>query len=151
MDMNISMSYYLSLFPGVSRDKSRFIALAEAVIQQVLDIDAVIDSLLYAYSLDDATGMQLDAIGYSVGLKRTDIEPSGNVNDATFRKYIRLKFALWRWDGTNPSASRVLSEGLPGSRQIDNMDSTVTALPSESLPVPAKELFPVPAGIRAIT
>ena len=33
--------------------------------------------------------------------------------------------------------------------QQDNMDGTVTVAPTGALPAPAKDLFPVPAGIRA--
>ncbi len=141
---------YLSLFPGASREMPRFMALAEAVLTQAVDLQMVVGEINKGFSLETASGTGLDALASSVGLSRKDVAAAGTVSDETFRAYLRAKFALWAWDGSNSTVPQTLSQGLPGSHQTDNMDGTVTAEPAGPLPVPAKDLFPVAAGVRVI-
>ena len=142
MDLNT----YLALFPGASRNKPRFMALASAVLRQTTDLIPLTASLLSGFSFASAQGGQLDEIAGAVGLRRQDAASS---TDAGFRAYLLAKLALWGWDGTNAGVPAVLS-GLPGTVQTDNGDGTVTVSAS-SLPGPAAELFPVPAGVRVIS
>ena len=142
----MTLSDYLSLFPSSEWEKPRFMALAEAVLQQALDLLPLIASLQSGFSFASAEGKQLDAIAAAVGLSRSDI--GLNVSDADFRAYLLSKLALWSWDGTNGGAPDVITQILPGSKEKDNQDGTVTVTLNGSLPVPAKELFPVPAGIQ---
>ena len=134
---------WLSLFPGVSRDKPRFMALAEAVIQQVNDFLPLIAQLQSGFSFAEAEGMQLDQVAEAVGLSRPDI--GTNVSDEAFRQYLLAKLALWSWDGTNKTVPEVLGIVLPGGSQMDNRDGTVTVTTVGSLP--EGKVFPVPAGI----
>ena len=46
--MNIEQ--YLALFPGTSREKARFMALAEAVLQQAVDLMALIETIQSGFS-----------------------------------------------------------------------------------------------------
>ena len=115
---------WLSLFPGVSRDKPRFMALAEAVIQQVNDFLPLIAQLQSGFSFAEAEGMQLDQVAEAVGLCRTDV--GTNVSDEAFRQYLLAKLALWTWDGTNKTVPEVLDTAFPGCTQTDNGDGTVT-------------------------
>ena len=132
---------YISLFPGASREKSRFMALAGAVLQQVVDLQAVVGQLQAAFSVDHAVGAQLDEIAGALGIQRSDV--GENTSDADFRQYVLAKLALWRWDGSNGTAQAVLEETLPGRTETDNQDGTVTVGPAGR-----KELVPVSAGVR---
>ena len=123
-------------------------AMAEAVLQQVVDLASLMAQLQSGFSFASAVGVQLDSIAESIGLKRTDIDANNPVSDETFRQYLLAKLALWIWDGTNEGVPTVLALALSGSRQTDNQDGTVTVAPVGELPAGAGELFPVTAGIR---
>ena len=137
---------WLSLFPGVSRDKPRFMALAEAVIQQVNDFLPLIAQLQSGFSFAEAEGMQLDQVAEAVGLSRPDI--GTNVSDEAFRQYLLAKLALWTWDGTNKTVSEVLHMALPGCTQTDNGNGTVTITGGNGERV--AKVAPYPAGVKLI-
>ena len=140
----MTISDYFSLFPGVTREKPRFMALAETVLRQAADLMSLTAALQSGFSVGEAAGVQLDDLAAAVGLSR-----GSGMTDELFRQYILAKLALWAWDGTNEGVPGVLGTALPGSRQTDNGNGTVTLHPAGALPGPAKELFPVPAGVRA--
>ena len=135
MDLN----GYLALFPGASREKPRFMALAEAVLQQVVDLMALIESIQSGFSFATAVGSQLDAIAEAVGLSR-----EYGMTDEDFRAYLLQKLKLWTWDGTNVNAPAVLPEGVT---ETDNLDGTVTVSPAGT----RQDLLPVPAGVAAVS
>ena len=137
---------WLSLFPGASRDRPRFMALAEAVLRQVSDLLPLIAQLQSGFSFAEAEGVQLDQIAGIVGLSRADI--GSDVPDEAFREYLLEKLALWTWDGTNKTVPDVLAVALPGSSQTDNRDGTVTVNTSSNLP--PEKVFPVPAGVGIV-
>ena len=97
MDLNT----YIFLFPGATREKPRFMALAKAVLAQAADLVALVLSLSEAYSLGLAVGRQLDCLAASLGLTRTGSPQGAGASDEQFRAFIRDKLALWRTDGTN--------------------------------------------------
>ncbi len=126
---------YLALFPGASREKLRFMTLAEAVLQQVVDLMALIESIQSGFSFASAEGEQLDAIAEAVRLSR-----EAGMTDETFRAFLLQKLKLWTWDGTNVSVPAVLPEGVT---ETDNLDGTVTVSPAGT----RQDLLPVPAGV----
>ena len=130
---------YLALFPGASREKPRFMALAQAVLLQVVDLMILIDSIQSGFSFATAVGSQLDAIAEAVGLSR-----EYGMTDEDFRAYLLQKLKLWTWDGTNVNAPAVLPEGVT---ETDNRDGTVTVSPAGT----RQDLLPIPAGVRMIT
>ena len=151
----MELNDYISMFPGATREKLRFMALAEAVLSQVSDLFPVIGQLNSGFSLDTAQGKQLDQEAAAVGLKRNDAGANNEtVTDAMFRDYIRAKLALWRWDGTNKDAADVFrGTVLSGSRLLDNQDGTVTAVlpdpvPEQPVTFRPDQTFPYPAGVR---
>ena len=147
----MTLNDYLSLFPGFVRGKPRFMALAEAVLRQAADFFPVAGQLVTAFGVENAEGDVLDLLAASFGLRREDTNAGPGVyDDWGFRQYLLAKLALWTWDGTNEGVLPVLQRGLRGSLR-DNADGTVTVTPAGSLPAEAKDLFPVPAGIRTIT
>ena len=135
---------YMSLFPSASRSLPRFSALAEAILSQAGDLLAVIAALPAAFSVSQAAGIQLDAVGASFMLPR----PEG-LSDTDYRTYLSAKLALFTWDGSNDSALALLARLFPGSTIRDNCNGTVTVHPASALQA-AYSLFPVPAGIRII-
>lgn len=129
---------YLALFPGASREKARFMVLAEAVLQQAVDLMTLIETIQSGYLFATAEGVQLDAIAEAVGLNR-----EAGMTDETFRAYLLQKLKLWTWDGTNVSVPAMLPAGVT---ETDNRNGTVTVSPAGT----AKELLPVPAGVGMI-
>ena len=112
---------YMSLFPSASRNKPRFSALAEAILSQVNDLQTVIAALPAAFSVSGAAGEQLDALGASFMLPRSD-----GLSDADYRAYLTAKLALFPWDGSNDSAYQLTARLFPGSTYCDNCDGTVS-------------------------
>ncbi len=114
-------------------------ALAEAVLSQVMDFLPLIASLQSGYAFSSAEGVQLDAISEALGLQR---DPG--MSDADFRQYLLDKLQLWTWDGTNEGVPGVLPQGVTLS---DNGDNTVSVSPAGT----REDILPVPAGIRMTT
>ena len=115
-------------------------ALAEAVLRQVLDLDALVASLQPGFSFVSAEGKQLDAAAEAVGFRRET-----GMTDEAFRQFLLAKLVLWNWDGTNEKVPAALS-AQPGVTVTDHSDGTVSVSPAGTNP----ELVPVPAGIRII-
>lgn len=133
----------MTLFPAYTRRKSRFCALAQAILSQAQDLETTIREIPVAYSPEGARGVRLDALGSASGLPR----PEG-MADEDYRQYLLAKFALFTWDGTNETAQPLLESVFPGSTLSDNGDGTVTVRPVSALQ-DAFHLYPVPAGISA--
>ena len=135
MDIN----NFLGLFPGASREKARFMALAEAVLQQVVDLMTLIETIQSGFSFATAEGEQLDAIAEAIGIKR-----EAGMTDEAFRDYLLQKLKLWTWDGTNAGVPAVLPAGVT---ETDNRNGTVTVSPAGI----RQDLLPIPVGVRMIS
>ena len=130
----------MTLFPGYTRDKPRFAALAAAVLQQVNDLIALVPELESGFSVAHAVGAQLDSLGVSLSIPR-----QSGWDDETNRCILLRKLRRNQWDGLNESAFDDVDEG---ETFTDNCNGTVTATTVEA--VPANEVMPVPMGVRAI-
>ena len=139
---------YLSLFPGSTREKARFMSLAGAVLQQVMDLQAVVGELNAAFSPASAQGMQLDALGESLGLSRLDTSAGAAATDEVYRDFIRKKLIRWGWDGTNKSVPGITERLQAGSVERDNRNGTVTVTGAGTQPAAVKEIYPVTGGVR---
>ena len=135
---------YMTLFPSASRNMPRFSALAEAILSQVNDLQAVIAALPAAFSVSEAVGSQLDAIGESFAFPRTE-----GMADADYRACLAAKLLLYTWDGTNGTAQALMNRLFPGSTICDNCNGTVTVYPASALQS-GNRLYTVPAGVRTI-
>ena len=131
---------YMTLFPGYTRDKPRFAALAAAVLQQVNDLIALVPELESGFSVAHAVGAQLDALGASLSIPRQSIW-----SDETYRSILLRKLRRNQWNGLNDSAFEYIDAG---ETFIDNCNGTVTAVTVEA--VPAGEVMPVPMGFKAV-
>ena len=136
----MNLDDYLSLFPAYTRDKTRFIALAGAVLRQVTDLMDLVPQLASGFSFARAEGKQLDELGTSVGIPRRE-----GWDDESYRRVLLKKLKLYTWDGTNERAFDFAEEG---EVFVDNDDGTVTA--RTGLPLAASEVLPVPLGIRVV-
>ena len=138
----MNITDYLSLFPGHTREKPRFMALAEAILRQVEDLRQLLLEMECAFSFTDASGIQLDALGDSVSVPRRE-----GWDDETYRSVLLRKLKLWTWDGTNETVPSFLSEG---ETLNDNGDMTITVHADDPLPVSTGEWFPVPVGVKTM-
>jgi hypothetical protein len=136
----MNLDDYLSLFPAYTRGMPRFIALAEAVLRQATDLMDLVPQLASGFSFAHAEGVQLDALGGSVGIIRQE-----GRDDESYRRVLLKKLKLFTWDGTNERAFDFAEEG---ETFVDNDDGTVTA--RTDVPLPASEVLPVPVGIRVV-
>ena len=131
---------YMTLFPGYTRDKPRFAALAAAVLQQVYDLIALVPELESGFSVAHAVGAQLNALGTSLSIPR-----QSGWNDETYRSILLRKLRRNQWNGLNESAFEYVDEG---EIFTDNCNGTITTTTVEALP--AKEVMPVPMGFKAV-
>ena len=136
----MDLSFYLSLFPAYVREMPRFMALAEALLRQVTDLAALVNSINSGFSVGSAAGVQLDALGESFSIPRQE-----GWDDETYRGVLLRKLKRFVWDGTNETSFEYL---LSGETFKDNDNGTVT-VGTGPLPLPASELLPVPTGVKA--
>lgn len=134
---------YTSLIISEHSSKPKFAAMFAAVAQCFVDQINVMQSIPSAFDLDQAVGVQLDAVGLWAGIKRTVKTPlnvyfsldtvnlgfdQGNwqgpfdpstgltsLDDGTFRTLIRAKIAANSWDGTIPGAASAYANLFAGS------------------------------------
>ena len=139
---------YIALFPGSTREKQRFMAIATVVLQQVMDLQVVVGEINGAFAPESAQGVQLEALAASLGLSRLDTSTGAAVTDEAFRDFIRKKLIQWSWDGTNKAVPAIVAKILQGASQTDNMNGTVTVTGAGTQPAPVKDLFPITAGVR---
>ena len=144
----MTLNDYLSLFPGSAREKSRFIAVASAVLQQAVDLQAVVGELNAAFAPAAAQGVQLDALGESLGLSRLDTTAGAGATDEVFRDFIRKKLIRWGWNGTNKTVPGITEQLQAGSVEKDNQNGTVTVTGAGTQPAAVKAIFPVTGGVR---
>lgn len=139
---------YLQLITSEHRDKPLFMAMVEALIQPFLDIQAVTLKLIDDFDLDQAVGVQLDAVGIWIGLSRRlatpitgvyfswddtpmtgwesgiwkgDFDPSTGLTslpDDEYRRLLKAKIAANRWDGTMEGAQEIWSIVFEGQQFI---------------------------------
>ena len=142
------MEECLALFPGSTREKQRFMAITTVVLQQVMDLQAVVGETNDAYSPASAQGSQLDVLAESLGLSRLDTSAGAAVTDEFFRDFIQKKLIQWGWDGTNKAVPAIVAKIQQGASQVDNMNGTVTVTGAGTQPASVKALFPITAGVR---
>lgn len=97
----MDLTSYLSLFPGATREHPRFMALAEALLRQVMDLQNAVAAIPAVFSLSGAVGAQLDAVAEAMRLSRADSPSGAAATDAQFRAFLLEKARSWKWDGTN--------------------------------------------------
>ena len=123
---------YLNLVTYRNSMKEKYMAFVDLILDQPLGSAAVTDSILYAFDLDNACGVNLDIIGAIVGMDRLlPFAPTlgtREMNDDEYRLMIRMKIARNTWDGRNETVLPIYRELFPQMNFAyeDNQDCTVT-------------------------
>ena len=134
----MTLNDYLSLFPGSTREKPRFMAVASALLQQAVDLQAVVEQINAAFAPATALGAQLDALGESLGLSRLDTTAGAAATDEVYRDFILKKMIRWGWNGTNKTVPGIAEQLQAGSFEKDNMNGTVTVTGASTQPAAVK-------------
>ena len=134
------MTNYIELFPAYTRDKPKFAAFAAALLRQAEELITLAQEIAPGFSFAGAVGIQLDALGESIGIPR----PEG-WEDEVYRKVLLRKLKRFTWNGMNESVTEFLEAG---ESLKDNGNGTVTVTCHE--PLPAKDLLPIPIGVKAL-
>lgn len=130
----MTVTEYLRLITSAHNDKARFTATVEAGVAPYADMQDVLKSIVEAFDIDTAVGVQLDAIGIWIGRSRrvdtpltgvyftwNDTEMDGwnsgvwqgaydpdsglvELPDDAYRTLLRAKIAANCWDGTVDNA-----------------------------------------------
>lgn len=136
---SLQLGYYLSLLSSEYRNSPKLNAFLAVLLQKFQDISQTQAQLDTAFDIDNAVGVQLDAVGAIVGVVRTvGFQPSGGVspilNDSTFRIYIKAVAAANEWDGTIDSLYPIWTNLFPGGKIAiqDNQNMTATIILSGS-------------------
>lgn len=141
--MTASTDYFTGLVTTEHLDKPKYIQTVSLSTQGYADQIALCSQAYDLYDLDDAVGVQLDAIGLWVGISRfvaldIDIFFSWDtlgvgwdqgvwwevgdaesvvtqLSDQSFRDIIRLKIMCNKSDGSIPSATEIIKQAIGGS------------------------------------
>jgi hypothetical protein len=138
------VSDYTGLITSGHADKPKFMAVVAAVAQCAVDQMTLLQSMPTAFDLDQAVGVQLDAVGIWVGLNRNIAAPIDNVyfswdtadvgwdqgvwkqpgdpdtgitrmDDGTYRLMLRAKIGANKWDGSMGGSVAILQGVFVGS------------------------------------
>ena len=134
------MTNYIELFPAYTRDKPKFAAFASALLRQAEELITLVQEIAPGFSFAGAVGLQLDAIGESVGIPRQE-----GWEDEVYRKVLLRKLKRFTWDGMNESVAEFLEAG---ESLKDNGNGSVSVTCTG--PLPAKEMLPIPIGVKAL-
>ncbi len=154
-------SYYLALPTHEYQNSPKFLAWLAAALQPLEDVSICTESLVVAFDVDQAVGVQLDIIGAQVGASRTvSFQPTGGVSpildDETYRLLLKATIGLNQWDGRMQTIQPLWATLFPGGRIIiqDNLDMSVTVTMSGVLSSIIQDLIthdlivPRPEGVK---
>lgn len=134
---------YLARITSEHNDKPKYMAMVEAIAQCFAEALDVAKSLPAVFDLDDAVGVQLDAVALWIGLSRIVNTPlnvyfsldtpglgfdQGSwkgpfdssqgltvLDDETFRTMLKIKIAANHWDSTMPSFLAIVARIFAGT------------------------------------
>ena len=138
------MSKYTDLITNYHRDKPLFTQHIDLSTRPLSDTAGAMNSLITAFDIDEAVGVQLDILGEWIGRQRTVTIPIAGVyfsldtvglgwdqgiwqglydpdsgytslSDETYRIILKAKIAINQWDGTNDALKGILDTALKGS------------------------------------
>ncbi|NSX05101.1 DUF2612 domain-containing protein [Cupriavidus gilardii] len=143
---------YTGLITSEHNHRPKFMAVVTALAQPMVDLMNVLGSMPNKFDLDQAVGVQLDAIGLWVGISRhvsvplTDVyfsfdidglgfdqgawkgpfDPDNgltDLDDDTYRLVIRAKIGANHWDGTMESTVAILNTIFNGDTHVFIQDN----------------------------
>ncbi|WP_191923761.1 DUF2612 domain-containing protein [Pantoea agglomerans] len=138
------MSKYTDRITNYHRGKPLFVDHVDLSTRPLTDVSDAMYGLISAFDIDEAIGVQLDALGEWIGRSRIVSQPISGVyfsfdtaglgwdqgvwqgpydpdagytslSDETYRIILKAKIAINNWDGTNDSLPQILDSALQGS------------------------------------
>lgn len=130
-----SLGYYLNLITSEYQNSPQFLAMLQVYLRPFVDAAVCLSTMVDYFDIDEATGVQLDALGIILGASRTvQFQPSNNVSpildDATYRILLKAKIAQNQWNGQAGSLFATWQNLFPGGTiyVIDNQNMTATII-----------------------
>lgn len=147
-----NISDYTGLVTSEHADKPKFVATLSALVQCFVDLQNLELQIPFDFDLDQAIGVQLDAVGKWVGITRNvntpltgvyfslDIDGLGfdqgvwqgpfdpttgvvSLDDDTYRLLIRAKIGANNWDGTLGTSAAILNSIFGGGTYVFIVDN----------------------------
>lgn len=138
-----TVDQYVERITAYYRNKPRFVEMMKSILNPLVTISTQVRCLIAQFDLDQAVGVQLDAVGEWVGLSRRVTTPIPGVyfsfdiaglgwdlgywkgpydnetgltvlDDETYRTILRARIASNHWDGTLQGAKDALALIYPG-------------------------------------
>lgn len=138
------MSKYTDLITNYHAGKPLFFQHVDLSTRPLTDVSTSLNSLIDAFDIDTAVGVQLDILGEWIGRSRIVSVPISGIyfsfdtdglgwdqgvwqgpfdpdsgytalSDETYRVILKAKIAINNWDGTNDSLPQILDTALTGS------------------------------------
>lgn len=152
---------YLDLIPPPNNYKPNFMSTIQFIIQPIVDIQTINNTLFNYFDLNTAIGIQLDILGQILGLSRiVPFEPSDSsspvLSDDNYRIVLQAKIIQNQWKGTKGEIYEFWNQHFPSIPIIikDNQDMTmdvqVTGMAAgiQQDLVTKGYFMPKPAGVR---
>ncbi|QYY30228.1 DUF2612 domain-containing protein [Cupriavidus pinatubonensis] len=143
---------YTGLITSEHNRRPKFMAVVEALARPMVTLQDLLGGMPDAFDLDQAVGVQLDAVGLWVGIGRRVATPltgvyfsfdtagvgfdQGNwkgpfdpdtgltlLDDDTFRLVLRAKIGANHWDGTLESSAAILNSIFNGGTYVFIQDN----------------------------
>lgn len=133
----MAIDKYLDNITSQHRDRPKFISWLSKNLTTIDHTYLVLKSMDSNFDLDNAIGIQLDALGESIGRKRTlTFQPLNGFNpildDNTYRLALKAKVAMNNWDGTIPQMYEIWNDIFGKDSDLDlqiqdNQDMSINA------------------------
>jgi hypothetical protein len=130
----LSLGYYLNLLTSQYRNSPKLNKFLYALLKKYDDISNCQLQLDMAFDVDNAVGVQLDAVGLVEGITRVvPFQPTGGLSpildDPTFRIYIKAKAAQNQWNGRIDGLQAIWQTLFPGGTivigDLQNMSANI--------------------------
>jgi hypothetical protein len=159
--MALQLSDFLSLIPPPNRTQPKFMGWMAVNLQTYIDVADVLNTLLTAFDINSANGIQLDIIGEILNLsRRVNFEPSDSsspiLNDDNYRIVLKAKIIQNQWKGTTKEIYDFWTQNFPDQALIikDNQNMSMDVAIFGLAPGLQQDLvsngyyMPKPAGVK---
>ena len=156
-----NLNYYLGLVTHQYQMSPNAIAWLTGVLQMLIDVDSLTENMYTYFDIDNAVGVQLDALGSALGQSRyLPFNPTDGsspiLTDELYRSILRFKIGVNSWNGQVDSIYALWAQLFPnvGMQLVDNQDMSCTITFTGSLPqivmdmINQDMLLPRPEGVR---
>jgi len=139
----MAITNYLNLITSEHKTKPNYMAWVASSLGMVNDSSLISSSIISAFDINNAIGIQLDSLGLILGVSRTvNFQPTDGsspvLDDTTYRLILLSRVVRNQWDGTIASLQTLWNTVFPQYQLIikdnENMSLNVAVLgPSTSL------------------